>query len=250
MKQFRHQLDIYNPGEFYAALGLLTVFSLQHRPADLDSHFELLGHQGDNNSELLISSERELRAEDVSDELKTAQVTADTTANIWRNPREKASLSCPVVLSTKRWSIVLDWWLDELRYAPASNLKLWSGNSNPADMLRTFIRLGGGSVHAGGTVFGFDTRISRDALAVGFSKKDTRQKAALYPRTELLCAIGLQQYRPRNCAYYAWHSQIPLSVTHAAAMMEIPGLPQTRIEFEIRKIGQGAKEVVSSRHRS
>jgi len=90
-------------------------------------------------------------------------------------------------------------------------------------------------------------RTSRDALAVGFSKKDTGEKAGLYPQTELLCAIGLQRYRPQEYAYYAWEKRVPLSLTHAAAIQDFPGISQFRVAFDVHKVGQGAKEVVPLR---
>jgi hypothetical protein len=249
MSTVKQHLDIYNPGEFYAALGLLTVFSHQHQGADLYSCFDLSGHQGENNAAFIISSDVELRTEQTTEDLANAIVAPDRSANVWSNPKEKNPfLISPVILSSNRWSITLDWWLDELRYRPNNRLKMWSGNSNPADMLKFFIKQGTGRINAGGTVFGFDTRTSRDALAVGFSKKDTGEKAGLYPRTELLCAIGLQRYRPQEYAYYAWEKRVPLSLTHAAAIQEFPGISQFRVVFDVHKVGQGAKEVVPLRN--
>src|SRR6516162_1830969 len=134
MSEAKQQLDIYNPAEFYAALGLLTVLSLQHREAELDSHFELAGHQGENNATFVVSSEAGVRIEPVMDDLAQAKAVPDTSANVWNNPQENPQLVCPVILSSDGWSITLDWWLDELRYQTGS-LKLWSGNSKPADML-------------------------------------------------------------------------------------------------------------------
>jgi CRISPR-associated protein Csb3 len=248
MSEVKLQLDIYNPGEFYAALGLLTVFSLQHPEAYIYSHFQLYRHQGESNAAFVISSQADLRVEQVADDLAKANVATDSSANVWRNPKEKNPiLVSPVIFSSNGWSITLDWWLDELRYTPNNSLKLWSGNSNPADMLKSFTKYGEGRVNAGGTVFGFDTRASRDALEVGFSKKDTGERAIVYPRTEVLCAIGLQHYRPRQLRYYAWEKPLPLSITHAAAIQEIPGVPQFPVEFKVHKIGQGAKQVVPSR---
>jgi CRISPR-associated protein Csb3 len=248
MSQFKQPLDIYNPAEFYAALGLLTVFSLQHREATIHSHFEILPHHGENNATFVVSSHADLRPEQVINDLANATVTADKSVNVWRNPKENPMLVSPVTLSSSGWSITLDWWLDELRYE-TNRLKFWSGNSNPVEMLKSFIKYGTGLVNAGGTVFGFDIRSSRDALVMGYSKKDIRERASLYPQTELLCAIGLQHYRPRNLTYYAWQKSIPLSITHGAAIQDIPGLQQSRYEFEVRKIGQGTKEVIPVKDR-
>jgi len=48
MSEVKYQLDIYNPAEFYAALGLLTVFSLEHHNAQLWSHFQVHDHAGES----------------------------------------------------------------------------------------------------------------------------------------------------------------------------------------------------------
>src|SRR5262245_47066607 len=118
MSTVEQRLDVYNPAEFYAALGLLTVFSLQHPKADLSSHFDLSGHQGENNAAFVISSEIDLRREQVTEALRNATVAADRSANVWRNPKENAALISPVIVSSNDWNITLDWWLDELRYRP------------------------------------------------------------------------------------------------------------------------------------
>jgi len=241
MNEIKHELNIYNPAEFFASLGVLTVSGLQHPNADIHSHFAISGHRGESNATLVVRSEALLSLETVVRELANATLVEDKTANVWKNPNENSRLISPVTLKTDTWSITLDWWLDELRWK-SSELKFWSGNSRPLEMLRSFIKLGTGFVKAGGTVFGFDTRTSRDALTVGYSKKDTGEKAGLYPLTELLCAIGLQQYRPHNCTYYGWRQSIPLSITHGAAIQEIPGLQQSKYEFAVQKIGQGVKQ--------
>ncbi len=248
MYEVKQPLDIHNPSQFYGALGLLTLISLRQPACDLYSCFEILCHQGESNATFVISGDLDLQLEQVTSELTHAVATADTGANIWKNPKEKPELISPVILSSNGWSIVLDWWLDPLRYETNHALKLWAGNSKPVDMLKSFIKQGEGFARTGGTVFGFDTRTSRDSLSVGYSRKDTKEKAGSFPQAELLCAIGLQRYRPHNLTYYAWHRPVPLSITYVAAIQEIPGLPQSRFEFAVRKIGQGAKEVTPAQN--
>src|SRR5579872_460982 len=137
----KSQLDIYNPAEYISALGLLTVFSLQHPGTDILSQFQVAGHLGNDNATFIASCDKDLSLEQVSTDLANADVRVDKTANVWRNPRENPQLVAPVILAASSWSVVLDWWLDDLRYK-TNGLKLWSGNSNPVDMLRSFIRLG------------------------------------------------------------------------------------------------------------
>jgi len=244
-----HPLDIYNPAEFFASLGLLTALSLQHPDAEMFSHFVISGHQGDHNAVFVIGSLAELSLQQVITDLASAQVNEDRNANVWRNREENPKLISPVIVSANGWSTVLDWWLDDLRWR-SGLLKLWSGNSSPLEMLKVFIKLvksGTDLVNAGGTLFGFDTRVSRDAMGMGYSKKDTGEKAGVYPLTELLSALGLQRYRPRRREYYAWQKPIPLSITHAAAVQEMPGIGQRLYVFDVQKIGQGAKQALRSR---
>lgn len=242
MHKITHEFDVYNPAEFFASLGILTAFALQYPQADIRSHFVISAHRGETNAALVISSDVPLYLEKAMSELRTANLTEDKTANVWKNPGLNPKLFSPVIITTASWSITLDWWLDELRME-ANDLKFWAGNSTPVDMLMSFIKLGTDFANAGGSVFGFDTRSSRDALTVGYSKRDTGEKAGLYPMTELLCAIGLQQYRPSNFTYYAWRETIPVNITHAAAILEIPGLRQSRYKFQVQKISQGAAQV-------
>lgn len=245
MFQIYHSLDIYNPGEFFASLGLLTVFSLQQSEAEMVSHFEISGDEGEDNATFVLDSSAELNMQKAIDDLANSQVQEDTEANVWRNAKVNPRLFSPVILSANGWRITLDWWLDALHWEP-SLLKLWSGTSSPLEMMRAFSRLGMTFVNAGGTLFGFDTRASRDAGDIGYSKKDTREKAALHPLTELLSAIGLQRYKPRRFAYFAWQKPIPLPITHAAAIQEVPGTGQRLYTFTVRKIGQGAKQATRS----
>jgi hypothetical protein len=233
------KLNIYNPAEFYGVLGVLTVLSLRHLQSDIMSHFEVSGRRGDNNTTFIVSSDADLSLERVINDLKHATVTEDKSANVW-NKKEIANAGyfTPVTLSSGGWSIVLDWWLDELRNK-ASELKCWSGTATPKAMLESFIKNceHAGEINSGGSRFGFDTRSSRDALEMGYSMKDTGEKTGVYPQTELLCAIGLQEYRPRQSAYYAWHKSVPVSITHGAAIQEVNGLQQIRYDFEVQMIG-------------
>src|SRR5579872_6004506 len=208
MTEISHELDIYNPAEYFASLGVLTALGSQYPDANLRSHFVVARHRGERNTTFIVQGEAVLCIGDVANQLATATVVEDKMANVWKNPKGNPKLISPVILKTDKWEIVLDWWLDELRWE-SNELKFWGGNSNPLEMLRSFIKLGADFAEVGGTLFGFDARTIRDSLTVGYSKKDTGEKAGLYPLTELLCAIGLQRFRPRNQTYYAWMNPIP-----------------------------------------
>src|SRR5260370_14414530 len=96
--------------------------------------------------------------------------------------------------------------------------------------------------------FNVDNRASRSALQAGYSCNDAREAASLYPWSELLCAISLQNFRPtrvgKKVQYYTWHKAIATSIAHAACKQEIPGLHSKGFEIYFAKVGQ-LKEVSS-----
>jgi len=246
MSEIELTLNINNPADYYAALGVMTILSLQTRDADIRSHFKIAEHIGQDNSTFVISSDTDFDLDRVFDDLMNTKVEEDKVANVWRNKNIKnPAFVAPATLTAPTWDITLDWWLDDLRH-DTSELKCWSGTARPVDMLKSFIKNAGngGKVNVVGSVFGFDIRSSRDALQLGYSMKDTGEKTSVYPRTELLAAIGLQRFRPRRSAYFAWQKPVTLSVAHGAAVQEIGGLQQIKYDFEIRKVGQGVKQVV------
>jgi CRISPR-associated protein Csb3 len=162
----------------------------------------------------------------------------------------KDPLIAPVMLDNK---LELNWWLNQYR-TEKSPLKLWSGTSNPRDMLRKYkelveqldenMLLQSITTKVGKSSFGFDTRASRDALAIGYSQRESGDASVLYPATEFLCALGLQNFRPIfDLTYFAWRRPIPICLAHAAAVQEAPGLDQDAYAMSIEFVGQGLRAV-------
>ena len=229
---FRLQLDVYNPAEYYAALGLLELFSQQD--GDVLAHFETAGTTGANSTFVLRGV---THLPDLS-ELTIKALPHDDP------------LIAPVILDD---SIELNWWLNQYG-TEKSMLKLWAGTTRPVDMLRRYQQSVGMvdedmlqrsiKTKTGKSSFGFDTRASRDALAVGYSQKEAGDASVLYPATEFLCAVGLQNFRPiSELAYFVWRRPVPVSIAHGAAVQEIPGLKQDAYAISIEFVGQGLRAV-------
>jgi CRISPR-associated protein Csb3 len=248
------RLDIYNPAQFYAVLGMLTVFSQQHPDTVILSHFQIEHHTGENNAEFVMESEADLILANIIADLRTAKITDEKSVPVSRNEKIKnPTYLLPVNLQGNGWSLLLDWWLDEFQYDVRKNprLKMYAGDSSPLNMLKQYQSLikDGDTLDSfvklktGKSAFGFDTRISRDSLAAGYSANTLGEAVKLFPLTEMLCGIGLQQFRPTSEAYFAWQKPIPVSIAHAAAIQEVIGTDQNRYQFSIRKVSQGMNEI-------
>jgi CRISPR-associated protein Csb3 len=224
------ELDVYNPAEYYAALGLLELASQQDD--EVFSHFESDDTTGANSTFVMT-------CKDVLPDLKALTVTALKYAD---------PLIAPVMVE----GLELNWWMNEFRDRK-SNLKLWAGTTRPVDMLKRFQQVMGEvdgnvlqhsvKVKTGKSSFGFDTRASRDALMVGYSQKEAGDPSVIYPETEFLCAVGLQKFRTTKDSYYIWKRPVPVVVAHAAAVQEIVGLRQSRYTMTVEFVGQGLRAV-------
>jgi CRISPR-associated protein Csb3 len=240
--EFRLQLDVYNPAEYYAALGLLELAT-----RDDDEAFARFDTAGTTGATSTFVLENVARLPD----LRAISIRALDHPN---------PLIAPIMLDD---TIELNWWLNDYR-TEKSNLKLWAGTSRPVDMLRRYQEEAGAidenvlrrfiKTKTGKSSFGFDTRASRDALAIGYSQKEAGDASILYPATEFLCAVGLQNFRPfrvrdgsdrnRWCLlYFVWRRPVPMSIAHGAAVQEIRSLNQDAYKISIEFVGQGLQAV-------
>src|SRR6266852_770143 len=112
--EIKLKLDVYNPAEFYGALGFLELVSWQD--GGVTSHFESEGSTGANSTFLLRTKDN------VLPDLLAIKVTAQT----YKDP-----LTAPVTVD----GLELNWWLNQFR-DDKSGLKMWAGTSRPVDMLK------------------------------------------------------------------------------------------------------------------
>ena len=224
--EIKTKLDRLNPAEYFAVLGILELTQ-----ASL-AHFE---HEEDTSTTFVITSDVALP------DLKMLPLTAMEHAD------DKLA---PVIVG----DLKLDWWLDVWK-REKDGLKLWSGNATPLIMLQQYQKMMTDVAASEWlqfsrqskvrSCFGFDTRATRDALAVGYSQNDAKEPCTTYPFTEFLSAIGLQNFRPtgKKIDYYTWSRPIPISIAHAAAVMEVRGLQQRQHRITTR--GKYTKEIDS-----
>jgi CRISPR-associated protein Csb3 len=227
--ELRLNINRMNPAEYFASLGVLELVS--ERGPTL-SHFS-----GDGNLVDFIVS-----AEDVTlPDLRTLTIEALPFPDPY---------TAPVLVGGMR----LDWWLDV--YKEQSNgLKLWSGTATPCSMLKNYQSLMTGAFDEKAlnvsvmtktkSCFNLDTRASRDALDAGYSQKDAGEKSVLYPFTEFLCAVGLQNFRPvmKPMQYFTWGRPILTNIAHVACRQEVPGLGSRGFEVSMKMVGQGLRQV-------
>lgn len=211
------QVDLFNPGQFFACCGLLE---LGHRRwADCTGWFE-------NNAFYLEKPDVDDPVSEVIRLLQNAELVADSNA--------EDSKTSPLLLGNP-FGLRLDWWQSE---EGIEHLKTWAGQQSvgriacamkaaipepkpgmgPLDVLQQslVVRSEGETVEP----FYFDATRHADRLDTGFSLDRQDAEVAAHPASEVLCLIGLQRFRPDQVdewtfAYAPW--MIPLSAIVASA---------------------------------
>ncbi len=227
-------VDITNPGQFFACCGLLE---LAHRlcngaPAEarfLPGRFDVVAPGLDEAPLALII-----------DKLR------QTTIELETNRGDRATH--PVRL--QKFALTLDWWLD-----PSGNnarFKLWAGQQTSLKIVQV-LRAAMAQIEGVSTPdlfdagvpltgrFGVDPRAAWNALDVGFSPNEQEMEVDTFPAVELLAAVGLQRFRPHEedhgICYATWGSYLGAPTAQAAAAGAIPAGRVRRYRFEIAKRG-------------
>ncbi len=229
-------IDPLNPAQFFACCGLIELLSarnkgvlacFKHNPQHpRQARFKLYGTDASQLSATMSV-------------LKEADVTASA---------DFAGGEAPVqVVIHEHGVLVLDWWLVPER-SSKSGFKLWAGQQTTLKLVQDMLGADW-DLSAEGVFehrlpmsgrFGLDPRSSWNTLDFGSSPNTQNRDAYTYPATEMLAAIGLQGFRPRQQArkgflYSLWSSPLPLTVARAAAtgLLRVSG---TRIfRFEVNK---------------
>ncbi|MEN6437088.1 MAG: hypothetical protein ABFD97_00725 [Syntrophobacter sp.] len=224
---FYVNVDLTNPGQFFACCGLLEM-----------AHRIWPGAEGwfnDHRFSIALQKQANGTLRHLIDQL---------SRSIWlENKRRGCKSIYPIYCDF--FSLELDWWLrpDWYRFKDkpmdkriklmSSQLKLWAGNQSssqitsdlirailtrsriiqPEDLLNSLVPLKGR--------FGIDYRSAWNSLDIGFSPNAQQMSVNTYPAVEMLGAIGLQRFRPisennGNLVYVTWHA--PLSICVASAL--------------------------------
>jgi len=224
-------VDVTNPGQFFACCGLLELAHRLWPGAEgwfgFDAEVFNVWAPGQTGDPLNALAEQ----------LRNAQVQASA------HPSTEQAVR-PLTLSP--FGITLDWWVDHT--GKNTSFKLWAGQQTSFGIFET-LRLAVSRLANQPNLilntprpltgrFGLDPRSAWNALGAGFSPNEQAMKVVTFPAVELLGAVGLQRFRPNKhagdtFAYAAWTLPLPPSVACAAAAGTIPAGKSRQYRFRI-----------------
>jgi CRISPR-associated protein Csx14 len=232
---FTVNVDVTNPGQFFACCGLLE---LAHRLwPGAEGWFE--------DGQFFISTpESKGTVQHLLQQLANAKASPLTGSNDPKLP--------PVHLGSP-FDLRIDWWLDE-RGEKTVFGKMFSGQKRTLnDVTRLQDALarelkkeqGGSSIFDWAAPlkgrFGVDPRTAWEALKVGFSPNEQGMEVATYLAVELLGAVGLQTSPPNTddpgYIFSTWSLPLPACVGRVAAAGLIPTVLDNQFRFELTKRG-------------
>ena len=233
---FRVNVDVTNPGQFFACCGLLELADRLWPGAEGWFEGGIFCINADGTLPLLIQAVGKAT-------LKQLDATDDT--------------SSPMELGSPFRSMRLDWWQDTRSGGRA--FKGWAGRMN-------CVRIAGGMQHAMlqekfygpglfdiGVIacepndpekkiepFYFDSRRGANAHSrdVGFSMDALELEASAFPAVEFLCFVGLQRCQPaktethRIYDYFTWSAPLAPELVPAAISGLLPVICGKGFRFE------------------
>ena len=236
------QVDITNPGQFFACCGLLEVAHRVWCPGPAEGWF--------TDGQFWLAR-RDGKSAEVAELIK-AVLECDVRAISVNDPKtDPIELGDPI-------GIRLDWWR---RSDGSTNLfKTWAANATSLQMFRKWrepLRRCLDSINGQpGKIltlsyrvqgsYGFDSELGWDALRVGFSFNEHGglRKLPTRPAVELFGAIGLQRFFPKCdgenhvVGYSPWRVPLTAPVAAAAALGLVPGV--TLYRLRTRFISRGS----------
>ncbi len=239
------QVDVTNPGQFFACCGLLEL--ADRLCSGAEGWFE------DDRFCVVIHSTEPHATDRIYEALVTLETTTESRPSVGQ--KEQPVLLGPPV------NILLDWWLQE---NGQSNLfKTWAANANSRQMFRKWQKplskagknLQGNPIDMNQLFhwtdriqgsYGFDSDLGWDALAVGFSLNEHGQykKLPTRPAVELLGAIGLQRFFPelntkeRTVMYATWRVPLAAAIARIASVEKLP--VSTKEKLQTRFVFRGS----------
>ena len=226
------QVDLTNPGEFFACCGLLELADRRNSGAE--------GWFSDGKFSVAPC--------DPSEEMSINDLLW-SLANVTVEP-ESNSTTSPLLLADplpRR----LDWWL--LPSGEKSALKTWAGHQSSLKMFRKWQEPLKEILHMENPdsdwlfretcrvqgPYGFDSGVGWNALSVGFSLNEHAryQKLPTRPALEMLGAIGIQRFFPEIVLYSPWSVPLRPSVARLAALGQLPQASMERLEAKFTNRG-------------
>jgi len=207
-------VDVTNPGQYFACCGLLE---LAHR---MPLWHEVEGWFASRIFSIRAHTDVEPGWRNILDLVLTGTITANAVgADDALRP-----------IHIEPCGITLDWWVD-LR-GRKTPLKLWAGQQTSRGIVLALQDAIKGVVHTSPDAlfdasqpltgrFGVDPRAAWNTLDVGFSPNEQQMEVVTFPVVELVAAIGLQGFRPRqhdddSFRYATWSEPLPVPIARAA----------------------------------
>jgi CRISPR-associated protein Csx14 len=245
-------VDVTNPGQFFACCGLLELADRLWPGAEVIGCFSAPRF---HRSRFTISAQVALSSSDLIKRLvdckRNVEEPYQPIRDSTRKPVKDVNKIKPVLFQGEEFSLRLAWWLDELT-GTQTRFKTWSARNRADELIEDAIR----AIKADEITdenllqqrvgmtsrLGLDPRSSWNTLDTGFSPNEQSMPVDTYPATELLAAVGLEMFRPSPAdggyIYAIWSHPLPATVARAAASgkLEIQGI--TRYRFEVASRGE------------
>ena len=242
-------VDVRNPGQFFACCGLLELAGRiwGGEPALAwfeNKKFYVASRSQNADLPALINTLSDVEFD--KGELECSEIFDS------RNKPSNVRTIIPVILGPPI-NLRLAWWLDESARTK-SKLKLWAGQQSSIRTIESLLA----KVRSISTVdqqlltlsafgamsFGFDPRSAWDALGTGFSPNNIgRMKVPTYPVVELLAAIGLTSFVPVHANskfyYYTWRTPMPATLCRTLVNCKITKCQQL---FSVSLVKRGERE--------
>lgn len=259
---FSVNVDVTNPGQFFACCGLLELAHRLWPGAEgwfeaATGRFGISATEGSPSLQVLLSTLKRCTWTDGNAESNDEDAGSDDD-----DTDEKAA---PLLLG-QPLGLLLDWYADQSN----KDLKPWAGSMS---VKRIFPAMKGaidescrdpfaqsGIVYdpvaqgsSGGSPkrrraprpkkrepFYFDARRGASATArdIGFMPDALKMTTEAYPAVEALCLVGLQRFRPaptnaqRVFEYCTWSIPLPPALAAVAVCGKLPGVGAVRYRFE------------------
>jgi CRISPR-associated protein Csx14 len=244
-------VDVTNPGQFFACCGLLELADRLWPGAEVVGGFTLPRFY---RARFQVYAKMAFSSGDLMTKLLTAPRNAvDPYQAIMGSngkPVADANKTKPVVIG-EPVSLRLGWWLDELT-GRQTRFKMWGAHQTSDGLIGDMANAINADEMTDTTVLqsrlgmtgriGSDTRSSWNTLDEGFSPNDQTLPVDTYPATELLAAIGLETFRPTlsadGCVYACWFASLPTLVARAVASGSVTVHNTHRYRFAIGERGK------------
>jgi len=239
-------VDVTNPGQFFACCGLLELAYRLWPDAEVTGGFSAPRFE---RSRFCVLANAAFKLDGVVKKLLQCERKAvDPYRPIMGSngkPVADAKKTKPIMLG-EPISLRLNWWLDELA-GKQTEFKLWGSHLTSEGLISQMVNAVTTDSVADSALLesrtgmssriGLDARSSWNTLDEGFSPNDQGLLVDTYPSTELLGAVGLQTFRPIQVdggyVYTCWPTPMPTIVARAVTSGSVRVEGTTRYRFEI-----------------